>query len=70
MIQISDDEDFSLMRIAAFTKKQPQLLTKELLEGESDLSILKNLLIYYSEENLILREKILELYAANSVIVD
>ena len=70
MIQISDDEDFSLMRIGAFTKKQPQLLTKELLEGESDLSILKNLLIYYSEENLILREKILELYAANSVIVD
>jgi hypothetical protein len=69
MIEISDEEDFSLMRIGSFMKKQPQILTQKLIENENDLSILKNLLIYYSEENYLLREKVLELYKQNSKVI-
>jgi hypothetical protein len=69
MIEISDEEDFSLMRIGSFMKKQPQILTQKLIENENDLSILKNLLVYYSEENYLLREKVLELYKQNSKVI-
>jgi len=65
-MKISSDEQFSLMRIGAFMKKQTQVYTPELIQGENDIEILKNLLVYYSQENAILKEQILELYAESS----
>ena len=69
MIEITDEEDFSLMRVGAGMKRQPQILTRKLLENENDISVLKNLLVYYSEENYLLREKVLDLYTQNSSII-
>lgn len=54
------------MRIGAFMKKQTQIYTPELIQGESDIDVLKNLLMYYSQENALLKEQILELYAESS----
>jgi len=65
-MKISSDEQFSLMRIGAFMKKQTQIYTPELIQGESDIDVLKNLLMYYSQENALLKEQILELYAESS----
>ena len=47
-------------------KKQTQVYTPELIQEENDIEILKNLLVYYSQENAILKGQILELYAESS----
>ncbi|MBU3626734.1 hypothetical protein ICN48_10875 [Polynucleobacter sp. JS-Safj-400b-B2] len=68
MIEITADEKYSLLRISRVMTSEPQILTAEDLAHENDPQVLKNLLIYYSEENYILRKKIVDLYLENAEI--
>ena len=68
MIEITADEKYSLLRISRVMTSEPQILTAEDLAYENDPQVLKNLLIYYSEENYILRKKIVDLYLENAEI--
>jgi len=68
MIEITADEKYSLLRISRVMTSEPQILTAEDLAHENDPQVLKNLLIYYSEENYILRKKIVDLYLENAEV--
>jgi len=68
MIEITADEKYSLLRISRVMTSEPQILTAEDLTHENDPQVLKNLLIYYSEENYILRKKIVDLYLENAEV--